>query len=101
MTAALWDLVLIEGSRALFASFLALLRLYLPRAPEDEAASALLGSGVAPEEIFRRLVYRGVRDDPAMVLQWTAEFLPAIPADLVDHFRWVYTDVSASPEGHA
>mmetsp|Transcript_1604 Transcript_1604/g.5195 ORF Transcript_1604/g.5195 Transcript_1604/m.5195 type:complete len:186 (+) Transcript_1604:1-558(+) len=85
--ARLWDLALVEGQAAIFASFLALLQLYLPS--EEQLLAEEVGMPGAVEEdvdpvgLFRQAALRGVRQDLEAVLQQARALLP-----LVDR-RWV------------
>jgi hypothetical protein len=80
-TVQLWDLLFLQGSPALFASFLALLELFLPS--KEEADSAL----EHPVELFRAATLRGLREDLPAVLQRMTELIPKIPESLLESLR--------------
>jgi hypothetical protein len=80
-TVQLWDLLLLEGSPALFASFLALLDLFLPSEEEADAASK------HPVELFRAAMLTGLREDLPAVLQRMRELIPEIPEGLLESLR--------------
>jgi len=84
-TACLWDLILLEGIPVLFASFLALLELYLPREDEQLAADA-----VDPVISFREASLHGVREDLGTVLDQIQKILPEVTSSLIRHFRDVF-----------
>eukprot|EP00927_Polykrikos_kofoidii_P031407 TRINITY_DN27015_c0_g1_i1.p1 TRINITY_DN27015_c0_g1~~TRINITY_DN27015_c0_g1_i1.p1 ORF type:complete len:447 (+),score=91.55 TRINITY_DN27015_c0_g1_i1:47-1387(+) len=94
-TVQLWDLLLLEGQPAVFASYLALLQLYLPRV--DEAVAAADGlPGVPgsvdeePAAVFRRAIRNGAAEEPSRVLQEVRSLVPLILQADIDHLRWVF-----------
>jgi hypothetical protein len=88
--ARLWDLIFLEGQPALFASFLALLSLYLPKAVS--APSPKDGCGEDPVQAFRHAAAHGVATDSGMVLRHTRELLRHLSSDDIDHHRCVLAD---------
>jgi len=91
--AQLWDLVFQEGSPAVFASFLALLHMYLPmqggeeQLPAGEVIPGAVVGDLEPVDIFRQAVQRGVAEDLAAVLQRVRELIPKVPQSLIDELR--------------
>lgn len=84
----LWDVLLLEGQPALFASFLALLDLHLPSAlieATGQAGDALDAADVMAS--FKAAVHRGLLEDVDRLLQRTREFLAEIPQSLIDDLR--------------
>jgi len=81
----LWDLILLEGSPAVFASFLALLELYVPSVaewveePHFQAADAMDG--------FRQSVMRGCEKDLGKILEYTKKYIAAVPKSLIERLR--------------
>jgi len=92
-TLQLWDLILLEGIPALFASFLALLELYLPSEDEQLAlgdATPVGGDDADPVVFFRQAVLRGVNEDFGSIVKRINELLPQLPMSLIDHYRFTY-----------
>lgn len=94
--ARLWDLMLLEGQPALFASFLALLSLYLPEegladscGPSPGAASVpgLVEEPLDPVQAFRRAASQGAAEDTDTVLDEVRRLLPLVPQQLLDQLR--------------
>lgn len=90
-TVRLWDLIFLDKQAAVFASFLAILQLFLPSKSELETASGGLPGmpeeTEEPLEIFRRNVQRGVVENLGMVLRTTQEIIQKLPQSLIEHFR--------------
>jgi len=82
--ARFWDLLFMEGSAAVFASFLALLQLYLPL---DEPCSCVDTSDQV--QAFMKSVANGVANDCDLILVKTWELLPLIPNSLLVILRAV------------
>jgi len=80
-----WDLLFVKGSPCVFASFLALLQLYLP---EVEA----LGND-APQRIdyFKSAVAYGVAHELDVILETALEMLPLIPKSRIESLRYVFS----------
>lgn len=79
----LWDLFLLEGSPAVFASFLSLLQLYLPEKRGDSEASELV-------DAFLKATTRGVAHDLDTILGMTRELIPSIPRSRIEILRYVF-----------
>jgi hypothetical protein len=107
VTVQLWDLLLLHGQAALFASFLALLELCFPFTPEveeqEETSSAMLarwsdvlcGEDTEPMERinqFRDAVVRAGEKDLDKVLKRTRELIPLIPQELIEQLRLVFNE---------
>lgn len=94
-TARLWDLILLEGpgqgSPAVFASFLALLQLYLPEL-QDMTGTAKAGCEEEPEplQIFRQRVLQGVSEDLEHVLRQVRQLIPQVPQRTIDELRFEF-----------
>lgn len=95
-TARLYDVVLMEGTAAIFASFMVLLELYLPKAVESAHSEANNDpetqgmDDVSPGEIlafFTSHVVAGVADDLDTVLQNSFSFIALAPIDLIEQLR--------------
>lgn len=89
----LWDLFLSEGPPAVFASFLALLQLYLPKGAEEHRIGSAMNPIDAPERVeeFRKAVSRGVTEDLNTILEKTCELIPSIPMSRVENLRYVFS----------
>lgn len=86
----LWDLIFKEGSPAVFASFLALLQMYLPTEGGEQSPGGAIPGVVVdlePVDVFRRAALRGVNEDVAGVLQRVRELIPKIPEALIKKLR--------------
>jgi len=88
----LWDLVFQEGAPAVFASFLALLQMYLPaegeaQQPVGEGIPGVVVDCGEPVDVFRRAILRGVSEDLAAFLQQVRDLIPKVPQALVDRLR--------------
>jgi len=92
-TVQLWDVIFTEGQPALFASFLALLQIYLPEVnngEEPEVCGSIPGAVVdcvEPIDIFRQAIRKGVAEDFAYVLQRVRELTKRMPQALIDKLR--------------
>lgn len=93
-TVQLWDLLLMEGAPALFASFLAVLELHLPNEDEQLALEGALAAGGPdadePVVVFRQGTLRGVREDFGSILERVHELLEQLPMSLIEHYRFVF-----------
>lgn len=90
----LWDLLLLEGQPALFASFLALLDLHLPSALTEAAEQT--GDAVEEADVmasFKAAVHRGLLEDVDRFLRWTRELIAEVPQSLIDDLRTKITRV--------
>lgn len=74
----LWDLLIEEGAPALFASFLAMLELYLPPIGMSEEE---------PVEVFRAAVVEGVTSDPSAIPHRARQLLPFLSVELIEGLR--------------
>jgi len=81
----LWDLFLLEGSSAVFASFIALLQLYLPKNDGEPDHRCVDG----PDKVaaFMRAASTGIADDLDAVLEKTLELIPLIPRSRIESLR--------------
>lgn len=92
-TVQLWDVIFAEGQPALFASFLALLQIYLPEVNDGKElgnCGSIPGAViecVEPVDVFRQAVRKGVAEDFATVLQRVRELTKRIPQALIDKLR--------------
>eukprot|EP00930_Biecheleria_cincta_P058031 TRINITY_DN43894_c0_g1_i1.p1 TRINITY_DN43894_c0_g1~~TRINITY_DN43894_c0_g1_i1.p1 ORF type:complete len:534 (+),score=83.50 TRINITY_DN43894_c0_g1_i1:94-1695(+) len=95
-TTRLYDVVLMEGTAAIFASFMVLLELYLPKAVESAHSEAHPDpetegmDDVSPGEIialFTNHVVAGVADDLDIVLQSSFSFIALAPIGLIEELR--------------
>lgn len=91
-TARMWDLILLHGQPAVFASFLALLELYLP---EEEDACCVNDSEEysSPGMAFKQATIRGVTDELPVVLELTRDFLRAVTQEAINHHRFAFSGV--------
>jgi len=80
----LWDLFLLEGPPAIFASFITLLELYLPKEQ---------GGVGGPEQVeaFVNAVSGGAVADLGMILERTWELIPSIPISRIESLRYVFS----------
>lgn len=82
-TVRLWDLLLLKGSPALFASFLAILELYAP--PLSEQAGA---EEHEPAREFQQSMLSGLKGgDLDAIMARTWEFMEEMPQALIDSLR--------------
>lgn len=88
-----WDIFLLEGSPAVFASFLSLLQLYLPEAKAKDCTREHSDSS---EQVraFQTAVSLGVAKDLDIILERTWKLLPSIPMTKVDNLRYVFSGSS-------
>jgi len=92
-TVQLWDVIFAEGQPALFASFLALLQIYLPEVNDGKdpgVCGSIPGTVVdciEPVEVFRQAVRKGVAENFTYVLQRVCELTNRIPQTLIDKLR--------------
>lgn len=88
-TVRLWDLVLLEGSPAVFASFLAALELYL--LPAAERIVARDGEAcVSPADVmqeFKLDARRGAAEDLERLLERTRRWIPQVPGSQIEWLR--------------
>jgi hypothetical protein len=84
----LWDLLFLEGSSAVFASFLALLQLYLPRVRN------LAGCLDGPEQVeaFLKAVSNGVAEELDSILEHTRQLIQHIPMSRIECLRRGFSD---------
>lgn len=80
----LWDLVLLEGSRAIFASFLALLQRCVPDVLDDLQANS---HAPEPMSAFKAACLGQVTENLEDVLQDTCCFLEALDAAMLESAR--------------
>jgi hypothetical protein len=80
----LWDIILLEGPRAIFASFLALVELFMPLAQgsthEDMQAFEIM-------ELFKRESLRGVAGQKSTVFACVRKYVNLIPENLIEELR--------------
>lgn len=88
-TARLWDIVLFEGSPAVFASFLALLQLYLPDVESPALLRKVAYNEEVPEpvEVFRQNVLQGVEENLDHLMCQIWNLIPKVPQALIDQLR--------------
>jgi hypothetical protein len=90
-TVELWDLIFLEGQPAVFASFLALLQLYLPVSEEQASLGEVLPgmADEAPDPVsgFRQAIRRGVAENHRQVIRRVRELLPRISQAEIDRLR--------------
>lgn len=89
VTARLWDLIFLEGSPVVFASFLALLNLYLPQALSVKKDSLAWEDDLMEEPVdtFRQNVLHGVSSDPGQLFHQIQEFCLKVPQSSIDALR--------------
>lgn len=80
----LWDLFLLEGPPAIFASFITLLQLYLP---EEQGGIG----GPEQVEAFVNAVSGGAIADLGMILEKTWQLIPSIPISRIESLRYVFS----------
>jgi hypothetical protein len=85
-TARFWDLLFLDGQPALFASFLALLQLYLPEA-QSPCLPDRIDDDVDPVNAFRQAVMRGLTEDLETVIGRTRSLIPAVNQQTLDQKR--------------
>lgn len=94
-TLQLWDLLYSDGPSALFASFLALLDLFLPRVNVSKVRKGkrLVDDVVDTSrlEAFKTAARHGVAEDIGKVMASVRKFIPLVPQNRIDHLRWIYT----------
>lgn len=108
--ARLWDVVLMEGSPALLASFLALLQTYFPKALANAKAAGLQADEI-PTDVARRFLQmsrKGISKDIDKVMHRTRKFLPLLLGDLsagsngkdgfLQKLRAQFSDLAAGPD---
>mmetsp|Transcript_66631 Transcript_66631/g.104138 ORF Transcript_66631/g.104138 Transcript_66631/m.104138 type:complete len:427 (+) Transcript_66631:78-1358(+) len=79
-----WDLLFVEGYPCVFASFLALMQLYLPDiAVENEAPHRI--------ECFKNAVANGVANELHLILDKTRELLPLVPKSYIESLRNIFS----------
>lgn len=87
-TVELWDLILLEGQPAVFASFLALLQLYLPSSNQLSIAGGPEGMEDAMDPVsFRLAVQQGIAKDHASYLRQVRALISLIPQESIEHLR--------------
>lgn len=79
----LWDIFLVEGSCAVFASFLVLLQLYLPNTHHSEKFM----DGPEKVKAFTRAVAKGVVEELDIILEQTRQFLLDLPMSRIERLR--------------
>lgn len=89
----LWDLFLLEGSRAVFASFLTLLQLYLPEEKQGHCGKDRPSCAEGPEQVeaFVNAVSGGAAADIDKILDRTWELIPSIPMSRIESLRYVFS----------
>lgn len=89
----LWDLFLSEGLPAVFASFLALLKLYLPKNADTQGREHMQRCIEGPEqvELFSKAVSKGVTEDIGTILEHTQQLIPCIPMSRVESLRCAWS----------
>jgi len=80
----LWDLFLSEGSPAVFASFIALLQLYLPKSVKS------CTDGPDQFEVFTKAVWKGVSEELDTILEQTRTLIRCIPGSRLHSLRSAY-----------
>jgi len=82
--ARLWDVILMEGSPALWASFLALLQVYFKRAVSDSSTACTQLDEVSIDIAgrFLELSRSGIASDIDVVVQHTRKFIPLVRGDV-------------------
>jgi len=88
MVLRLWDVFFVAGSRAVFASFLALLEMYLP---EDSAESRRASDGPEQVEIFMNAVSGAAATDLDSILERSWKFVEQIPPSRIESLRYVFS----------
>lgn len=86
-TLQLWDLMHSDGPSTLFAAFLAVLDLYLPRMKNAGKAGNCKLRAIST---FEQEMLRGLKNDLPKVMSAIRSFIPMIPSSLLDHLRWIY-----------
>jgi len=96
-TARLWDLIFLEGQPAVFASFIALLQLYLPSEmrPVEGPMPGQLEEVLEPVDVFNAAVLRGVHEELETILRRTRELIPHCPQHAIDKFRFIFTGATS------
>eukprot|EP00930_Biecheleria_cincta_P042649 TRINITY_DN29344_c0_g1_i1.p1 TRINITY_DN29344_c0_g1~~TRINITY_DN29344_c0_g1_i1.p1 ORF type:complete len:345 (-),score=55.45 TRINITY_DN29344_c0_g1_i1:194-1228(-) len=92
-TLQLWDLMHSEGPSTLFAAFLAVLDLYLPRLKKAEKCKLRTIS------TFEEAMMHGLKNDLPKVMATIRGLIPMISSSLLDHLRWIYS--GSVPEKNA
>lgn len=81
-TVRLWDVLFLEGPRALFALFLVLLEMYLPVPSDDCSMTAF-----EMMDTFKRDSLRGVTDDTDAVFIRLRKYVQMIPDSMIQDLR--------------
>mmetsp|Transcript_35618 Transcript_35618/g.110568 ORF Transcript_35618/g.110568 Transcript_35618/m.110568 type:complete len:338 (-) Transcript_35618:96-1109(-) len=88
-TVRLWDLILLEGPPAVFASFLAALELYLPKAAERVCGGDPF-AGASPADVMQQFkgdAQRGAAQDLERLLQCTRRWMSQVPRSQIEWLR--------------
>jgi len=80
-TVRLWDILLLKGAPALFASFLAVLEMYAPPLPEQ------VTDDHEPVHDFQQAMLLGLRSDFDAIMTRTWELMEFMPQAKIEHLR--------------
>jgi len=82
--ARLWDVILMEGSSALWASFLALLHVYFNKAVSDSKSACTQSDEISTDIAgrFLELSRTHITHDIDVVVQYTRRFIPLLRGDI-------------------
>mmetsp|Transcript_67004 Transcript_67004/g.195917 ORF Transcript_67004/g.195917 Transcript_67004/m.195917 type:complete len:505 (+) Transcript_67004:73-1587(+) len=97
-TVRLWDIILLEGSPAVFASFLAALELYLLPAAERVRGQEA-EANVSPADVMQQFKWdsrRGAIQESEKLLQCTRRWIPHVPRSQIDWLRSEITSEDTS-----
>jgi hypothetical protein len=81
----LWDIFFAKGSTAVFASFIVLLELYMPKGKHTNDGEKV--------EAFREAVLHGVTHDLSTIVEYTWQLLALIPAEKIPVLRRASSEV--------
>jgi len=85
----LWDLLFLKGLPAVFASFMALLELYLPKDADSRGRLSTQSCVEGPERVeeFTKAMSEGIVEDISTVLEHTRQLIPCISMSRVESLR--------------